>query len=127
MRARSRRCASTPAGPGEEFLVDQIPAQRGVIRVQPAQEQADVALRIAHARLERLGNLVEQQTPPRVLGRDGLDPAVAEEYPQPRVAGQRIEDGRRIKAGHAPSVGQAPASGHAVVAPGEDFSGRSSR
>jgi len=67
--------------------------------VEGAKELADPLLRVAHARLERLGDLVKQQEPPRPLGRHGLDPAVTEENAQPRVAGQRLENRRRVKAG----------------------------
>src|SRR6476619_3476415 len=51
------RAAAAPVlavRPGQELLVDQIPAQRGVVAVDRPQEQADPALVIANAGLERL-------------------------------------------------------------------------
>jgi len=38
--------------------------------------------------------------PPRLPGRQGLDPAVAGERPQPGVAGHRLDDSGRVKLGH---------------------------
>jgi hypothetical protein len=73
-----------------------VPAQRGVVRVDPAEEPADLLLGIAHARLERLGDHVEQPPPPRLAGRHGRDLAVADEHPELGIAGQRGEHGRGI-------------------------------
>jgi hypothetical protein len=87
-------------GPGQEFLVDEIPAQRCIVGVEGAKEQADAALRVAHSGLECLGDLVEQQAPPRMPDRNGPDPAVADEYTQQRVVGHRLDDRCRVKIGH---------------------------
>jgi hypothetical protein len=57
-----------------------------------AQEHADGELGVPHARLEGLGDPVEQQASPGMLGGYGLEPAVAEEHAQPRVAGHLLED-----------------------------------
>ena len=45
------------------------------------------------------------QPPPGLFGRYGLDPLLAEEYPQPWIASQHAEDSRRVKIGHNPIVG----------------------
>ena len=55
-----------------------------MVGVQGAEEHADLSLGVAHARLEGLRDLVQQQVPPRLPGRQGLDPAVAGERPQPK-------------------------------------------
>jgi hypothetical protein len=68
-----------------------VPAQRGVVRVDRAEEPADLLLGIVHSGLEALGDRVEQQPPPRLAGRHGRDPALADEHPELRIAGQRCE------------------------------------
>ena len=51
-------------GPGQEFLIDEVPPQRRVVGVYGAEKQADSAFWVAHARLECLGDLVKQQAAP---------------------------------------------------------------
>ena len=55
---------------------------------------------VAHAGLESLGDLVEQQAPPRLPGGHGLDPAAANERAQALVASDRVHDRCRVKFGH---------------------------
>jgi hypothetical protein len=57
---------------------------------------------VPHARLECLSDLVEQQAPPRLLGGNGLDPAVADEHPQPLIASHRFDHPSRVKVGRHP-------------------------
>jgi hypothetical protein len=55
-----RRCASTAHRSGQELLVNEIAAQRRIVGVRGAEEQADLALGITHARLEGLCDRVQQ-------------------------------------------------------------------
>jgi hypothetical protein len=94
-----------PFGPGQEVLVDEIPAQRGEVVVQGRQELADLALWVAHPWLKGLSDHVKQQAPFRLPGRDRLDLAVTQERAQLRIASHSLEDWCRVKIGHDYIVG----------------------
>ena len=69
----------------EEALVDQVPPQRCVVLVQAAQLEVDLTFRVAHADLEQLGNVVEQDKPPGPLRGHRHDPAGSHEGSEYRV------------------------------------------
>src|SRR4029077_9519145 len=99
-RYRSAAAPVFTTGPGQQFLIDEIPPQRRVVGVDGSQEPADAVFGVAHPGLEALRDLVQQQAAPRPLGGQGLDPATPDEYPQPLVGGDRLDDGGWIKIGH---------------------------
>src|SRR5215472_5118323 len=99
-RYRSAGAPVFTTGPGQQFLVDEIAPQRRVVVVDGPQEPADAVFGVAHPGLEALCDLVKQQAAPRLPGGHGLDPALFDEYPQPLVGGDRIDDGCRVKVGH---------------------------
>ena len=90
-------------GPVEEVGLGEVPAQGGVIGVEPVQDRGDLGLGIDHPRLERLGNVVQHDQPLRQLGRDGAQaPADIEEGAQHDVLVlQRVGEGRAV---HPPTV-----------------------
>src|SRR6185369_6271192 len=99
-RYRSAAAPVFTTGPGQQFLIDEIPPQRRVVGVDGPQEPADAVFGVAHPGLEALRDLVQQQAAPRPLGGQGLDSATPDEYPQPLVGGDRLDDGGWIKIGH---------------------------
>jgi hypothetical protein len=83
LRIDGSACAPVDAcgGPGQERLVDQLPAQGAVVVEDRLEDLVDDRLRIPATRLERPGHLVKQQPPAGALSRYGGDPAVADESP----------------------------------------------
>src|SRR5271165_236551 len=68
--------------PGHEGLVDQVPAQGAMVVEYGLEDLVDDGFWVLAAWLKRLRNLVEQQPSAAALGRNGGDPAIADEGPQ---------------------------------------------
>src|SRR5215471_13321642 len=63
-RGRRHRPAAAPVlttGPGQQFLIDEIPPQSREVGIDGGQEPADAVFGVAHPGLEALRDLVEQK------------------------------------------------------------------
>lgn len=86
----------TPALASEQPIVDQVAAQRRVIRVERRQDRVDLTFGVPDARLERRHDVPQHDRQLPVRRRESGQPPALEEGPQHRLLG-RIHDAQILR------------------------------